>query len=113
MVEDSVSSFNCYYCGGTGYVPFLHEPDESSSVYHIKEMACKCSRGERVSMPFKRFPGDNKPLLVRKYFSENDSLQFMERVDGVGYPLLVSNKRNLLNKELKDDRKNSKQGDIN
>ena len=48
----------CYFCGTTGIIPVLHEPNILSNVYHIKMMACKCSLGLTAGVPpyFKKYP---------------------------------------------------------
>ena len=55
---------DCWICDGTGQVPALYEPNELSSVHHIRMYACKCSKGERIGIP--------------DYFSKYDNLQFEE-----------------------------------
>tara|TARA_R100000656_G_scaffold20356_2_gene18299 strand:+ start:238 stop:738 length:501 start_codon:yes stop_codon:yes gene_type:complete len=61
----------CYFCGSTGVVPVLHEPDIVSDVYHIRMMACKCSLGLTAGVPpyFKKFP--TLQFSVVKNFSGN------------------------------------------
>ncbi len=91
----------------------LIKTDEPDTIYNLPYTDYNAAHWDGSEWAFIKVLSGHTANTGILYFSENDSLQFMERVDGVGYPLLVSNKRNLLNKELKDDRKNSKQGDIN
>ena len=91
----------CYLCDGTGFVPYLNEPDFKSSVYYISNMACKCSEGYKQALPFKRYPLEKKPSLhVNQYFKNNKEVQFTEVIEHMSYPQLVNTKKNELNRDL-------------
>ena len=91
----------CYYCGGSGFVPYLNEPDLKIEVYYISNMACKCSEGYKQTLPFKRYPLENPPSLhVNQYFKKNKDIQFTEVVEHMDYPQLVNTKKNELNRDL-------------
>ena len=96
----------CYYCDGTGYVPWVEDPNDRNSVYHIKNMACKCSKGKIMARPHKMYPGDRNPLRVREYFIGTNDLQFMDSNKEVSYPQLVQIKKNEMNVKLNKQREN-------
>ena len=91
----------CYYCGGSGFVPYLNEPDLKSEVYYISNMACKCSEGYKQTRPFKRYPLENPPSLhVNQYIKKNKDIQFTEVVEHMDYPQLVNTKKNEIHRDL-------------
>ena len=56
--------YDCLDCTDTGFIPDLYEPNDTTSVWHIITMGCKCKRGEVISIP--------------KYFDKYEKLQFEE-----------------------------------
>jgi len=92
--DDSIKK--CYFCDGTGFVPYMETPEfdkngsliRESDRYVIRNYACKCSKGESVSTPSNAFP---KP--INKYFDNFDEAQMEEEKDKypshIAYPLLV------------------------
>ena len=81
---------DCWYCQGTGYVPYLHEPNEKSQVWYTANMGCKCRAG--IIKP------------IRKYFQDNQKLQFekeAEHYPDLSYPQIVDKIKMKKNKELK------------
>jgi hypothetical protein len=81
----------CYPCGGTGYVPYLVSPDTDiyNTVYHIRNFACKCSKGDVHAKTTISFP-----VKVRRYFDDYDNLQYQDKRDKypeyLNYPQLVT-----------------------
>ena len=99
---------NCYYCDGTGWVPWVEDPNIKNNVYHIMNMACKCSRGKRMAKPTKRWYGDNNPIRTKSYPFKDDGLQFMDGEEGLSYPQVATNKKNEMNVKLNKERENEK-----
>ena len=99
---------NCYYCDGTVGVPWVEDPNIKNSVYHITNMACKCSRGKAVGTPMKRWHGDNNPLRIVKYPFDGGGLQFMDGEEGFSYPQIATNRKNEMNVKLNKERENEK-----
>ena len=58
---------DCLFCLDTGYIPYLHEPTDKISVWHIIMMGCRCSIGQPISG-------------VTKYFDKHEKLQFKDDV---------------------------------
>ena len=77
---------DCWICDGTGQIPSLYEPNEVSSVHHIRMYACKCSKGERIGIP--------------DYFTKYDNLQFEEEakeyphMNYLQFVYFIKNRRN-------------------
>jgi len=99
---------NCYYCDGTGWVPYIEDPNIKNSVYHIMNMACKCSRGKVMTKPTKRWYGDNNPIRTKSYPFKDDGLQFMDGEEGLSYPQVATNQKNEMNVKLNKERENEK-----
>ena len=58
--------YDCLDCTDTGFIPDLYEPNDTTSVWHIRMMGCRCSIGQVISVP--------------KYFDEYKKLQFKDDV---------------------------------
>ena len=56
--------YDCLDCTDTGFIPYLYEPNDTTSVWHIRMMGCRCSIGQVKSVP--------------KYFDRYEKLQFEE-----------------------------------
>ena len=56
----------CWFCADTGFIPYLYEPNDTTSVWHIRMMGCRCSIGQVKSVP--------------KYFDRYEKLQFEEEI---------------------------------
>ena len=81
---------DCWFCQGTGYVPYLYSPNEKSQIWYTANMGCKCRAG-RI-----------KP--IRKYFQDNQKLQFEKEADkypDMAYPQIIDKMKMLNNSELK------------
>lgn len=89
---------DCYYCGGVGYVPYLLSPkrDKRITNYNTVVYACKCSAGQDV------------PTDIRRYFTEFEDVQFKDRIEGVNYAQLVTNKQREYSNKLNEEKQNGK-----
>ena len=95
---------SCYYCDGTGWVPYIEDPNIKNNVYHIMNMACKCSRGKVMTKPTKRWYGDNNPIRTKSYPFKDDGLQFMDGEEGLSYPQVATNRKNEMNVKLREEK---------
>ena len=89
------NDFNCCYCGGTGYLPYLYEPNDIISVWFIRMMGCRCPVGQPISVP--------------KYFDEYKKLQFEDEAKQhpfMNHYQMVTYIMNQRNKEMKRDSNN-------
>ena len=102
---------SCYYCDGTGWVPYIEDPNIKNNVYHIMNMACKCSRGKVMTKPTKRWYGDNNPIRTKSYPFKDDGLQFMDGEEGLSYPQIATNQKNEMNVKLREERENDNSSD--
>jgi len=74
----------CYFCDGTGLVPYLYSPDDNVSYYHTRYFSCKCSEGDMVKL--------------KKYFNSFENPQFSVVPEGQSYTQFVEFKRTDLNR---------------
>ena len=83
----------CYYCCDTGYIPYLHDPEElSMGKHYIRMYACKCSFA---------------PVGVPKYFDEWGSVLQFEKMrknydDIFRYPNVVEFRKTELNNAIQE-----------
>ena len=56
--------YDCLDCSDTGFIPYLYEPNDTTSIWNIRMMGCRCSIGQVISVP--------------KYFDRHEKLQFEE-----------------------------------
>ena len=85
----------CWFCADTGFIPYLYEPNDTTSVWHIRMMGCRCSIGQVISVP--------------KYFDRHEKLQFKDEAKqhpGMNYLAVVDYIKNQKNKEMKQDSDN-------
>ena len=81
---------DCWFCQGTGYVPYLYEPNQISQAWFTRNMGCKCHIGKMKSIP--------------EYFYDNQFPQFekeAEQYPDLFYPQIVDKIKIMKNKELK------------
>ena len=92
----SITGINdCWFCADTGFIPYLYEPNDTTSVWHIRMMGCRCSIGQVISVP--------------KYFDRHEKLQFKDEAKqhpGMSYLEVVDYIKNQKNKEMKQDSDN-------
>jgi len=81
----------CWFCADTGFIPYLYEPNDTTSVWHIRMMGCSCSIGQQISGVTNYFDGQEK-LQFEDEAKQHPSMNYLEVVDH------IKNKRN---KELK------------
>ena len=92
----SITGINaCWFCADTGFIPYLYEPNDTTSVWHIRMMGCRCSIGQVKSVP--------------KYFDRYEKLQFEEETrqhSFMNHYQMVTYIMNQRNKEMKHDSNN-------
>ena len=92
----SITGINdCWFCADTGFIPYLYEPNDTTSVWHIRMMGCRCSIGQVISVP--------------KYFDRHEKLQFKDEAKqhrSMKYLEVVDYIKNQKNKEMKQDSDN-------
>jgi len=87
------SNVICYYCCDTGYMPYLHDPEElSMGKHYIRMYACKCSFA---------------PVGVPKYFDEWGNVLQFEKMrknydDIFRYPNVVEFLKTELNNAIQE-----------
>ena len=92
----SITGINaCWFCADTGFIPYLYEPNDTTSVWHIRMMGCRCSIGQVISVP--------------KYFDRYEKLQFEEETRQhpfMNHYQMVTYIMNQRNKEMKRNSNN-------
>ena len=86
----------CWFCADTGFIPYLYEPNDTTSVWHIRMMGCSCSIGQQISG-------------VTNYFDGHEKLQFEEETRQhpfMNHYQMVTYIMNQRNKEMKRDSNN-------
>ena len=87
--------YDCLDCTDIGFIPYLYEPNDTTSVWHIRMMGCRCSIGQVKSVP--------------KYFDRYEKLQFEEETRQhpfMNHYQMVTYIMNQRNKEMKHDSNN-------
>tara|TARA_R100000963_G_C4636745_1_gene100751 strand:+ start:1115 stop:1612 length:498 start_codon:yes stop_codon:yes gene_type:complete len=75
----------CFFCDGTGVLPYLYSPDGVHNTYHTRYSACRCSAGVSLKLPS---------------FFETKQPQFDMYPKGMNYTQFVEMKKTELNRSL-------------
>ena len=81
--------YDCLDCSDTGFIPYLYEPNDTTSVWHLRMMGCRCPVGQPISVP--------------KYFDKYKKLQFEDEAKqhpSMNYLQMVGSIMNQRNKEI-------------
>ena len=85
----------CWFCADTGFLPYLYEPNDISSVWYTRMMGCSCSIGQAVSVA--KYFDRHKKLQFKDEAKQHPSMKYLEVVDYI---------KNQRNKEVKQDSDN-------